>query len=173
MNLQVAAPVRRDLPASAWTVEFQHGRGAPAGPQPFEAFRSWSESTNPGIRYFSGTATYRTQVNLHPGAQERTWLKLTDVREICTVRVNGKDAGTLWAMPYRVDLTSFLKAGVNTIELDVTNLWPNRIIGDAQPSATERFTHTNILKYTASSPLLPSGLIGPITLESKAADRVQ
>jgi len=80
--------------------------------------------------------------------------------------VNGKNAGTIWAMPYRLDITASLSAGRNTLELDVTNLWPNRIIGDAQPSATRTYTKTNIRKYTASSPLLPSGLIGPVTLET-------
>jgi hypothetical protein len=84
--------------------------------------------------------------------------------------VNGKEAGTLWAMPYVLDITNFVKDGANRVELEVTNLWPNRIIGDAQPSVKERFTHTNIRKYTAGSPLLPSGLIGPVVLETREAD---
>jgi hypothetical protein len=68
-------------------------------------------------------------------------------------------------MPYRRDITSLLRDGRNALELDVTNLWPNRIIGDAQPSAGRPYTHTNIRKYTADSPLLPSGLVGPVSLE--------
>jgi hypothetical protein len=82
------------------------------------------------------------------------------------VRINGKPAGTIWAMPYQLDVTGRLKDGKNTLELDVTNLWPNRIIGDAQPSNTHAYTSTNIRKYTANSPLLPSGLIGPVTIET-------
>jgi hypothetical protein len=69
-------------------------------------------------------------------------------------------------MPYRLNITGSLAEGKNTLELDVTNLWPNRIIGDAQPSATQTYTKTNIRKYTANSPLLPSGLIGPVALET-------
>ena len=69
-------------------------------------------------------------------------------------------------MPYRLDITAALAPGRNTIELEVTNLWPNRIIGDAQPFARRTYTQTNIRKYTAASPLLPSGLIGPVTLET-------
>jgi hypothetical protein len=157
------------LPASQWTIAFQPGRGAPAGPQPLHDFQSWTASSDPGIRYFSGTATYRTTVNIHRTPGQLTYLNLTGLREICTVRINGKEAGTIWAMPFRLDISSALLPGANSIELDVTNLWPNRIIGDAQPSATHTYTRTNIRKYTAASPLLPSGLIGPVTLETVPA----
>jgi hypothetical protein len=161
------APIRRtqDLPASQWTIAFQPDRGAPTGPQALRSFQSWSESPDAGIRYFSGTATYQTVIRVRQAQGERVFLALTDLHEICTVRVNGKSAGTIWAMPYRLDITASLLPGRNTLELDVTNLWPNRIIGDAQPSATQTYTHTNIRKYTAGSPLLPSGLVGPVSLE--------
>jgi hypothetical protein len=69
-------------------------------------------------------------------------------------------------MPYRLDITLGLREGSNTLELEVTNLWPNRIIGDAQPSATVKYTRTNIRKYTATSPLLPSGLVGSVAIET-------
>jgi hypothetical protein len=166
LNLQIGSAQQQDLPASQWQVSYQPGRGAPTGALALTAFRSWAESDDPGIRYFSGTATYTTRVRLSPGSGERISLRLTDLHEVCTVKVNGQEAGTIWAMPYVLDITKFAKRGENSIELDVTNLWPNRIIGDAQPSATERFTHTNIQKYTAASPLLPSGLIGPVVLET-------
>jgi hypothetical protein len=66
-----------------------------------------------------------------------------------------------------------LKDGTNSIELDVTNLWPNRIIGDAQPSTSDAYTKTNISKYTSDSPLLPSGLVGPVTIETIHAASMQ
>ena len=159
-------PASKQLPPNQWTITFQPDRGAPAKAAPVEKFASWSESSNPAIKYFSGTATYRTTISHHVGKDEHMFLNLTDVREICTVRINGKPAGTIWAMPYQLDITASLSEGENVIELDVTNLWPNRIIGDAQPNTTQRFTTTNIRKYTATSPLLPSGLIGPVFLES-------
>jgi hypothetical protein len=162
-----------ELPASQWTIAFQAGRGAPTQPQKFEAFTSWTESPDAGIRYFSGTATYSTSVNLQNRPGERVLLKLSDLREICTVRINGKQAGTIWAMPYELDITNSLKSGDNSIQLDVTNLWPNRIIGDAQPSNTHAYTSTNIRKYTKDSPLLPSGLIGPVTIETITDSTVQ
>jgi hypothetical protein len=118
------------------------------------------------VKYFSGTATYRTSIDIQQIAGQRSILSLADLHEICTVRINGKSVGTLWAMPYRLDITGDLHDGRNTLELEVTNLWPNRIIGDAQPSAVEKYTHTNIRKYTAASPLLPSGLIGSVEIET-------
>ena len=119
-----------------------------------------------GERYFSGTATYRTQVETPHDAGDRVFLSLSDLHEICTVRINGNPAGTIWAMPYRLDVTDSLKEGSNKLELDVTNLWPNRIIGDAQSSNTHTYTRTNIRKYTRNSPLLPSGLVGPVSIET-------
>jgi hypothetical protein len=162
-----------ELPSDKWTITFQENRGAPTGPQKLPGFTSWTESPDPGVRYFSGTATYRTELPWKRNAEDRVLLALTDLREICTVRINGKPAGTIWAMPYQLDITQALKNGSNTLELDVTNLWPNRIIGDAQPSNPHAYTSTNIRKYTSTSPLLPSGLIGPVTIESIHAARTK
>ena len=170
VGVKVGAVQQHELAAAEWKISFQSGRGAPAGEGPVAVFRSWTESDQPGVRYFSGTGTYSTALMVHRKPGERITLHLTDVREVCTVRVNGKDAGTVWAMPYALDITDFVKNGENRLELAVTNLWPNRIIGDAQPDATQTFTHTNIRKYTAKSPLLPSGLIGPVVLERQEAD---
>jgi hypothetical protein len=160
-------PVTRveSLPASQWSISFQTGRGAPEGPHALGAFQSWTDSPDTGERYFSGTATYRTEVDVQRKSGERVYLTLSKLHEICTVEINGKSAGTLWAMPYRLDVTDSLRQGHNTLELHVTNLWPNRIIGDAQPSMQHTYTHTNIQAYNAGSPLLPSGLLAPVTLE--------
>jgi hypothetical protein len=159
----------KDLPAVQWTIQFQTGRGAPAGIRKLQAFDSWSGSNVAGVRYFAGTAKYRTTVDLVAPHKGHVFLTLTDVHAICTVRINGKKTGTIWAMPYRLEITHELVDGKNSIELDVTNLWPNRIIGDAQPDAAARYTHTNIREYTAASPLLPSGLIGPVRLLTEPA----
>ncbi|HXE15446.1 MAG TPA: glycosyl hydrolase [Bryobacteraceae bacterium] len=148
----------------AWTLKFQAGRGAPENPISISELTDWSQSKDPRIRYFSGTATYDKQFEykgVKPGAV--VLLQLTHLYHICTVRVNGNDAGTIWAMPYQLDISRFLRPGINRIELSVTNLWPNRIIGDLQPRAL-RFTHTNIRDYSKDSPLLPSGLVGPVKL---------
>jgi hypothetical protein len=159
-----AVPVVHELPAAQWTIAFQPGRGAAVGEQPLRAFESWSESTTPGIRYFSGTAIYRTWIDVQP--RTSSILTLSELHEIATVRVNGREVGTMWAMPYRLDITAALHPGRNAIEIEVTDLWPNRIIGDANAGGGPTYTRTNIRKYTADTPLLPSGIVGPVRVET-------
>lgn len=167
------APARSEtLSPERWTIHFQPDRGAPEGTQTVSKFDSWSNSSDPGVRYFSGTATYKSEITVKRSKGVRFVLALTDLHEIATVRINGKPAGTFWAMPYRLDITDHLVEGHNSIELDVTNLWPNRLIGDAKPGVTKTYTSTNIRKYKADSPLLPSGLIGPVTLQQIPASEV-
>lgn len=154
-----------DVPlGSPWTVAFQPGRGAPATTTMTE-LTDWSRSADMGIRYFSGTAAYTNRFSLKFVPAAGLTLTLTELHEIATVKVNGQAAGTIWALPYKLKLPAgLLREGDNTIELDVTNLWPNRIIGDLQPGVSRPVTHTNIRKYTAASALLPSGLVGPVRL---------
>lgn len=157
-----------------WTLAFQAGRGAPEAPIRLSNLTDWSKSEDPRIRYFSGTATYAKRFDfagVHPG--QTVLLQLTHLHEICTVRVNGTLAGTIWAAPYQLDVTRYLRPGSNQLEIAVTNLWPNRIIGDLQPSAPVHYTHTNIRAYSASSPLLPSGLDGAVKLVSLAPGRIE
>ncbi len=146
--------------AGPWRVEFTPGWGAPANVT-FDRLESWTENANPGIRYYSGTAKYSARVELPAGDQ---WLDLGEVREIARVRWNGRDLGVLWKKPFRIALGSAAKAGWNDVEVEVTNLWPNRLIGDQRLPLSERRTSTNITKWTADSPLMPSGLLGPVTV---------
>jgi hypothetical protein len=146
-----------------WQVSFQAGRGAPASAT-FDNLTSWSDNDAPGIRYFSGLGTYAKTINaeaswLKPGA--KLWIDLGDVKNLAEVTVNGKPVGIVWHAPYRVDVTSALKQGANEISIKVANAWANRLIGDQQPNA-EKITFTVIHPYKADSPLLPSGLLGPV-----------
>jgi hypothetical protein len=144
-----------------WTVTFTPGWGAPAQAT-FDKLLSWSEHTDPGIRYYSGTARYTTRVDLDAARQ---WtLDLGDVREIAEVWLNGRPLGILWKKPFTVKLGSAARVGSNELAIEVVNLWPNRLIGDQQLPPEKRFTHTNITKFTAASPLMPSGLLGPVLL---------
>ena len=86
------------------------------------------------------------------------------MRDLAEVLVNGKSAGVLWQPPYEADLTGLTKPGSNSIEIRVTNLWVNRLIGDAQPGA-KPITFTTLKTYRADAPLRPSGLLGPVTLQ--------
>ena len=89
---------------------------------------------------------------------------LGDVRELAEVRLNGRPLGVLWTSPFRLDITDAVRPGVNRLEVKVTNLWVNRLIGDAQPGAAKT-TFTTIPTYDADAPLRPSGLLGPVRIE--------
>ncbi len=144
-----------------WSLTFQPDRGAPTQPINLTDLKSWTDSPDDGIRYFSGTATYKAEASAPTFAKgEHVLLKLPEVNEVARVKINGHDAGTIWARPLTLRVDPWLKEGINTIEIEVTNLWPNRIIGDLQPTSTQHYTSTNITTYRSDSPLLPSGLIG-------------
>jgi hypothetical protein len=161
-----------DAPAfGPWTLSFPSGWGAPTS-IPVEEFESWTASQDPGVKYFSGTAIYHTTVHVSGAIarQEQVWLNLGDVREIATVKVNGADVETMWRAPFVTRIDRQLHAGDNALEIEVSNLWPNRIIGDLQPSSTVQHTHTNVRAYTKDSPLLPSGILEPVTLMVERAE---
>ncbi|MYM34524.1 glycoside hydrolase [Duganella sp. FT94W] len=145
-----------------WQLTFAPGRGAPDDSIRLTQLQSWTQSPIPGIRYFSGTATYSTTISVGAGAPARVILDLGEVRDIARVRLNGKDAGIAWKPPYRIDLGQLLQAGDNRLEVDVTNPWQNRLIGDAQPGATSITNMRGV--YDAQAPLRESGLIGPVRL---------
>jgi hypothetical protein len=147
----------------AWTLTFPSGWGAPASVA-MPVLRSWTDSSIPGVRYFSGTATYHRTLRIPAGdlAEHRqVWINLGEVREVATVTVNGTQVGTLWHPPFSLRIDQALHPGANSIAIDVTNLWPNRLIGDLQPGAI-RYAKTNIREYSKDSPLLPSGLLSPV-----------
>ena len=151
----------------AWKVSFQQGRGAPESIT-LDKLASWSDSTDAGVKYFSGTGTYTKMVSA--SAQwfpkgTHVWIDLGDVKNLAEVSVNGKSLGIVWHAPYRVDATTALKPGNNEIVVKVTNAWVNRLIGDQQPGAT-KYTFADVKPYRASSRLLASGLIGPVKVYS-------
>jgi hypothetical protein len=149
-----------------WNVSFQPDRGAPPSIT-LDKLSSWSDSPDKGVKYFSGTGTYTKTIDaptdwFKVGAQ--LWFDLGDVKNLAEVTVNGKSLGIVWHAPYRVDATGALKTGANEVTIKVTNGWVNRLIGDQQPDATTKYTFTTVRPYTANSPLLPSGLLGPVTM---------
>lgn len=148
-----------------WSVAFQTGRGAPATVQ-LAKLAPLDESAEPGIRYFSGVATYTRDISAPAGWNkgEPLWLDLGEVRDLAEILVNGKSAGHVWRAPYRLNIGAMMKAGRNRIDVRVANLWVNRLIGDAQPGAGQKVTWTSMPTYTAQAPLRRSGLIGPVKL---------
>jgi hypothetical protein len=153
-----------------WTIAFTPGWGAPAEVR-MDKLASWTESSDEGVRHFSGTASYTAEFALPAQMPEkaRVVLDLGEVRETARVWVNGKEMGVAWKRPFVVDVTQAVVAGKNSLKVQVTNLWPNRIIGDQSLPEGKRFTHTNITKFTKDSPLMTSGLLGPVVVRIDSA----
>jgi hypothetical protein len=189
-NLSVHLPQRQKIPGP-WQVAFDPAWG---GPQYsiFPELQDWSQHTDEGIRFYSGTAVYRNSFDFSRplSANKRVYLDLGKVAVIAEVRLNSKNLGILWNAPYRVDATEALKHGQNNLEVSVVNVWTNRIIGDQNlPADSEldasgiikkwpqwmleqmkspsgRFTFTSARQWEKDSTLVQSGLLGPVELVS-------
>jgi hypothetical protein len=154
-----------------WQVTFPKGWGAPEAAV-FPELISWTKSEDPGIQYFSGTATYHnTFQNNDPGPakDQRVYLDLGDIAKVGEVWLNEQPLGITWAKPNRFDVTEVLKKGENTLRVEVANTWSNRLAGDALTG--EKYTNTNISTGMrgvpwAQVPLIESGLLGPVRLET-------
>ncbi len=166
----VPAKVETDLATveGDWKIGFQPDRGAPASIT-VDKLESWTDSSDPGVKYFSGAGTYTKTIDapadwFKKGAH--LWIDLGDVKNLAEVTVNGKSLGVVWHTPYRVDVTGVLKPGANEVSFKVINAWVNRLIGDQQPGVTNPITFADVKPYRANSPLLPSGLLGPVKVIS-------
>ena len=111
-----------------WTLCFDAGGGAPQGAQTLSSLKSWTGFAEPGIRYYSGTATYETTLDVPEGREFA--LDLGDVRDVAEVFLDGERIGALWHAPYRIELPRSVKPGRHALKVRVTNAWTNRIIGD-------------------------------------------
>jgi hypothetical protein len=188
LDIRLPAPQQITGP---WEVEFDPKWGGPPHAT-FETLQDWSKHSDEGIKYYSGADTYRCQFNFaqphrsNPNA--KVYLDLGKVAVIAQVVLNGKELGTLWNPPHRVDVTRALADGENKLEVKVVDLWVNRSIGDEQlpedsdrnpdgglkawprwvldgkGSPTGRYTFASRHVWTKDSPLIPSGLLGPVRL---------
>ncbi|HVB29343.1 MAG TPA: glycosyl hydrolase, partial [Terriglobia bacterium] len=176
-----------------WELQFPKGLEAPERVT-LERLISWTEHPNPGVKYFSGTATYHRQLEVPPDmlrTNRRLYLDLGSVSVIAEVKLNGRDLGLVWKPPFRVDITEAARSGANDLEVSVVNRWPNRLIGDDhlpddcewkpglwgevlarypkwllenKPRPTGRVTFTTWKLWTKNDPLLESGLLGPVRM---------
>jgi (4-O-methyl)-D-glucuronate---lignin esterase len=149
----------------SWRVRFQPGRGAPTGAK-FDRLFDWSTASDPGVKYFSGRATYSKTVHIPKSwikPRRRLVLDLGSVRELAVVSVDGKAVATSWHPPYQVDLTAVFKAGDHRLDVAVVNSWVNRLVGDRQAGANA-VAFAPQSPYRADSPLPPSGLLGPVSI---------
>ena len=129
---------------------FPPGWGAPESAM-FPQLMSWTERAEEGIRHFSGTAVYQTRFQLDSRLlKQHLELDLGRIRNLAEVKLNGRSLGVLWKEPWRVEMGEAARAGENLLEIAVTNLWPNRLIGNAALPAEKRFTRTNVTKFKAT-----------------------
>ncbi|HRP54929.1 glycosyl hydrolase [Agriterribacter sp.] len=170
---------------TAWTVAFDPRWGGPEKIV-FDRLEDWTARPEQGIKYYSGTAVYSQRFDLEEstGKKARMVLDLGEVKNLARVRLNGKDLGVVWAAPWQVDITGIVKQKGNELEIEVANLWANRLIGDEQlpddgikngqwpqwllqgkPRTSGRYTFTTYKHYKKDAPLLRSGLIGPVTIK--------
>jgi hypothetical protein len=152
--------------SNPWTVKFDTKWGGPES-SIFPNLVSWTERPEEGIKFFSGKATYSQTFDFdaHTG---KTYLDLGRVKHVAQIRLNGKDLGVLWTFPWRVEVTGLLKAKGNVLEIDVINLWANRVIGDLALPKEKRLTTTHdgfrFDMITKDTPLVESGLLGPVRI---------
>ncbi len=170
----------------SWTVSFDPKWGGPEKVS-FDHLVDWTSRPEKGIKYYSGIAVYRKSFNLPSSAtagSSKLYLDLGEVKNMARIRLNGKDLGVVWTAPWKVDITGAVKQTRNQLEIEVANLWPNRLIGDQQlpddgikddkfpewlikgtKRTSGRYTFTTYNPYKKDSPLLKSGLMGPVTIQ--------
>jgi hypothetical protein len=145
-------------------------------PVALDRLKSWTDFDEPKLKYFSGTLEYTREVELssdHFGKGKRLWLDLGEIHELAEVKLNGSDLGIVWKPPFGVDITAAARPGKNRLTVRVTNFWPNRIIGDQFLPEAERVTRTNIRQLTQKTPLMPSGLLGPVRVLTRAEEQAK
>lgn len=159
--------------SKSWEVGFPYGYDAPTFTK-FSGLNPWNESTIPGIKYFSGTATYTKTFTLttKQASAKEAYLHVGEVKDMAHVYINGKDAGYLWCSPYQLNISGLLREGVNTLIIDVANGINNRRVGDFNDSNPRKFTNSHILKGDcawctdwANVTLMPSGLLDYVKIQ--------
>ena len=153
-----------------WDVSFNPTWGGPEKVV-FDTLVDWTRRREKGIRYYSGTAVYHKRFDLPPSASgRRLYLDLGKVENVARVKINGQDCGVVWTAPWRVEVTGAVRQNGNALEIEVANLWPNRLIGDGLLEKEKRLTVTNVKTYhpknNKPAALLPSGLLGPVTMQA-------
>ncbi len=197
IKVEPSIQAQEEIPVGGtWTLQFPKEGGAPQEPLQLDKLIDWTTHPDFNIRHFSGTATYTTKLPVNKKDLKKgmhVLLHLGEVKEMAQVLINGQEAEMLWKPPFRTDITHLLNEGENTLEIKVTNLWPNRMIGDeyfpeevdwkivgnvslpkelpqwmvnGEPRpASQRVTWTTRGRiYQKDDPLLPSGLLGPVKL---------
>ena len=129
------------------------------------ALPDWAQSSDPRIRYYSGTATYTTTFALQKKSKKATYrLSFNQVGSVAQVFVNGCEAGIVWCSPWQLDVTPYINKGENRLEIRVANSLWNRLVGDANRPEGERQLQQTTPLAQPTDELVPSGLIGKVSI---------
>lgn len=156
-----------NLTAAPWSIQFEAARRGPAEPVKVDALFDWTTSADKDIANYSGKAVYTTEFTLDKVPASPVYVDLGKVMVMAKVSVNGEYAGGAWTYPYRVDITPYLKQGVNTLEVEVVSTYHNRLTADAALPEANRLTHSNFQIVGPNEPLQSSGLLGPVRIISQ------
>lgn len=158
-------PYQKDTLQGDWLVTFDKTRGGPEQPIVFHELKSWTDQADTSLRYYSGTAVYTRRFDWPDALTGKpVWMLMDSVNNLARVILNGVDCGTAWTPPYRINIAKGLKQGINELEIEVTNTWANRLIGDERLPADKRITWTTAPFRLQGKPLLPAGLMGQVVL---------
>jgi hypothetical protein len=165
-----------------WDVSFDPKWGGPKNII-FDDLQDWTLRPEDGIKYYSGLATYTKTFDM-TATTGKLFIDLGQIKNLARVKLNGKDLGVVWTAPWRVEIPAGLLQKQNKLEIEVANLWPNRLIGDQQlpndgpangkwpewllkgePRKSKRYTFTSFNPYNKNTKLLSSGLMGPVTVQ--------
>ncbi len=149
-----------------FVVDFQNKEIGPKDPVVFDQLTDWSKFDNENIKFYSGTATYKRTFSIDElAADHEYFINLGDVRVMAEVKMNGEELGGVWIAPYRLNITSALKQGENQLEIEVVNLWRNRLIKDKMLPEDEKYTWLVVEDIKKDEQPHSSGLIGPVQIE--------
>jgi hypothetical protein len=152
---------------SSWTVDFKNKLIGPKESVSFPTLTNWIENENDKIKYYSGTAVYQSTFTFkNDESAKDIFIDLGKIGVMASVKINGTHIGTTWIAPYKLNANEAIKDGENTVEIEVVNVWRNRITGDKKLPETEKTTWLIVDGITPEEELIPSGLLGPVTIQT-------
>lgn len=155
---------------ATWKVAFDPAFGGPAKPVTYRRLSDWSKDTDSLIKYYSGSAVYSCEFKVEKEAGQQYFIDLGDIACVAELKVNGISCGVTWTRPYRLNITEAMHSGSNQLDIEVTNTWANRLIGDQRLPEEKRITRTTAPFRLEGKVLNEAGLLGPVRILKTKAD---
>ena len=149
-----------------WNLAFNSEKRGPSEIIVLDKLEDWSKNEDERIKYYSGSVMYTHTFDLERMPADEVYIDLGKVMVMARVWLNGEYVGGVWTYPHRLNIKKYLRKGENELQIEVVNNWKNRLIGDFSLPKEDRRTWTNQSIWTENSPLQPSGLLGPVEIQS-------